>query len=620
MFHELRLLRPYLSRYWAYFAGGLVLIVGSLALRTVIPVWFGGAIDDLEGMAEAVELPADPQELRDLLLWKVLFIVVAAVVGGVVRMASRVVLLGVSRKAVHDVRNDLFDHLLELAPSFYTRTQTGHLMSRCVNDVQNVQGLLGPVFMYMVETLCLYVFALGWMWKVDPGLTVIALLPFPIFIELARRQALIIHTRSRDSQKKLGELSARVDESLSGQQVIKTMVLEDFDRERFEARATEYRGLNIEISRARARILPMMVGLGSLSTILVLAVGGPRTMRGEMTLGDLIMMMMFLQMMAHPTGTLGFVISSFQRGTAALGRLREIFDIPPALQDPPHVTEPATDEGSLVVRDLTVRFPDPRDEPHLHESAAELEEVGSQERLVLDGVSFEAPAGTTIGIAGPTGSGKTTLLRVLARQQEVEPGRVFLDGEDLAEQRIDRVRRNVGFVPQETFLFSATLADNVALGEPGASRERIEEAVERARLAPDLPQLKDGLETMLGERGVNLSGGQRQRTALARVMLLQPQVLLLDDTLSAVDTHTADEILEELKTWMKGRTTIIVAHRLTTLRGADQILYLEDGRITERGTHEELMELGGRYQALYQRQERREAREGAGDGVGGATA
>lgn len=602
MLRELRFLGPFVRPYRAGYALGAACVVGTIVLKIWIPRLLGNTIDAIDPGApgsSGASAAADASRIATYALW----IVVLAVSSALLRTASRVILLGNCRRIVHDLRNRLFGHLVRLDPDFYVRTPTGHLMSRAINDMNNVQGLTGPVFLYVAETASLFAAALVFLVGIDPGLTLLAVLPFPFFIWGTRRLAGRIQQGSREAQHKLSEVSAKVDESLSGQHVIKALVLEDVDLGRFEQHCSEYRRLNLVVARARALLLPTMITLGSLSTVVVLAVGGPRVARGELSIGDFAAMILYLHMMAAPTGTLGFVISSLQRGAAALGRIREVFEIEPGLIRSSGA-EPGPRTASLAVRGLSIRYGPLAEEPHLSGSLPEgLDpELLTHGRTVLDDVSFELPAGRTLGIVGPTGAGKTTLLRALARQLEVPRGTVLVDGRDVCDLSLAELRRAIGYVPQEAFLFSETLAQNVALGRPDASREAIERAAETAQLSKDVPQIPNGYEAVLGERGVNLSGGQRQRAALARVVLLEPAVLLLDDTLSAVDADTADEILRRLRPLMDGKTTVIVAHRIASVMHADEILVLDEGRVVERGTHAELVENGGLYASLYERQ------------------
>jgi ATP-binding cassette subfamily B multidrug efflux pump len=606
MLRELAYLIPHLSRYWPSYAVGGLCIFGSVGLRLVIPLLVGGSFDALRRAGED-----GGADIRPLVVESAGIIVAAAIVVALVRVTSRISVLGNSRRVAHDVRNVVFDRLLELAPSFYVRNPVGQVMSRSVNDVGNVQGVMGPVILYLAETLTLFAVSLALMGSISPSLTLWCLLPFPLFLWLARKLAVRIQEDSRAAQNSLAEVAAKVDESLSGQMVIKTMTLEAADAERFVEHCRAYRRINLRVTRHRALLVPLMMGLASLSTVIVLWLGVPRVTSGDLSLGGLIAITLYLQMLAAPTRTLGFVISSLRRGASAVARVRELAEAEVTLRDPEAPVAAPVGPGALEARELTVVYPPLSEQPHLEGSLPEhLREATEQdgERRVLDRVSFTLPAGRTLGVVGHVGAGKTTLVRALARQLEVDPGQVFIDGTDVTTSRLADVRRAIGVVPQDAFLFSRTLAENVALGRPDAARADIDEAAAAAQLDVDLAQLPDGLDTRVGERGFSLSGGQRQRTALARVLLLEPKILLLDDTLSAVDARTADAILARLREFAAGRTTVIVSHRLSMVQHADEILVLEDGAVAERGTHPELLEARGIYAELWRKQQRDAAR------------
>lgn len=609
MLRQLHPLWPFLRRYRKSYLLGSLCIVASIGVKLQIPRFFWGALERLRELEEAHAI--DVESASRTILVAAGWILAAALLIAPIRTASRLLILGNSRKVAHDVLRAVYARMLRLAPSFYLRNPIGQVMSRCVNDRASVQSLGGPVVMYISEVTTLYALSVPLMLSIDAPLAVLALLPYPVFLVLARRMAVRIQQSGQAAQQALGEISEKADESLSGQLVIKTLTLESFDLERFRERCAEYRRLNLRVTRLRALLIASMMGLAALSSLVVLGIGGPAVLRGEMAFDDLGVMLTYVAWLATPTRTLGFVISSMRRGAAALGRIRELLEAEVTLDDPvlpPGEAAPTIREGAISLRGLTVVYPPPSRQQHLLGGDGETRGEGHRDvgRVVLDSVSLEIPAGTTLGVVGHTGSGKTTLARVLARQLEVDRGQVFVDGHDLLDLPLAEVRRQTGYVPQDAFLFGRSLAENVALGRPQATLEEIEEAVLASRLEADLAQLPDGLDTLVGERGVTLSGGQRQRAALARVLLLSPRILILDDTLSAVDTHTADAILEHLRPFAAARTTVLVSHRLSTVNHADLIVVLENGRVVEQGTHRELLALGGRYAATWRHQERRE--------------
>ncbi|MDP7063186.1 MAG: ABC transporter ATP-binding protein [Planctomycetota bacterium] len=596
---ELRRIMPLFRRYRGRYMLGVVALVGAVVLRIAVPYILGQTVDVLRSAADDPQASGvDAGELTRLAMLGGLSIAAVAFGGAILRTASRLFVLGNSRRAVRDLRNQIMVHLLKLSPSYYGRNATGNLMSRCVNDVQFVQSLLGPVFMYLSETGTLYLVSLVFMMKISVSLTLLSIIPFPFFLWRARRMATRIQEDSRAAQEALAEVSSKVEESLSGSMVIRSLALEDFDLARFEKRCSSYRDLNIKVSRERAMLGFGMNLLASLSTLVVLVFGGPMAADGRISLGDFVAMVFYLHMLAAPTGVLGFVISSLQRGTAALGRVGQMLDVEPTLVSAAQPQATSMQAPSIEVRDLTVVLENENGEP----------------RTVLDKVSFKVPGGTLLGVVGPTGSGKSVLLSTLARQLEVQRGQIAYAGIDVHDRSLSDLRRDVGYVPQEAFLFSASLADNIALGRPGASSNEVEQAVAASRLAQDLDQLPQGYNTIVGERGLNLSGGQRQRTALARAMLIEPQVLLLDDPFSAVDASTTDEILGGLQPFMKQRTTVLVAHRVATVQAADHILVLDEGRVVECGNHQQLLQADGLYASLHKRQQQREhLREELGD-------
>ena len=612
-------LLPLLRRYRTSYIIGTLCIVVSLWFKLQIPRYFWGALDELRTLDMGVA-PVDEPHARQLIVTAALWILGSALLIGPIRTASRILVLGNSRRLSRDILEIVFARMLKLAPSFYERNPTGQLMSRCINDREYVRGLGGAVYMYMAETALMYLITVPLMLAMDVQLTLIAIAPYPIFLYLARQIALRIQITARAAQDSLGMIAEKVDESLSGQLIIKTLTLEDFDLRRFEERCLEYKRLTLQMTRLRAILIGTMMGLGGISTVLVLGIGGERVAQGNMSLGEFGLMLTYLTMLAVPTRTLGFVISSLRRGASAFERIREILDTEVAIRAamPPSDSQGAqSPEGnrppSIKVKQLTHTFAAPSQQAHLEGSLGD-EIRGSKAdvpRVVLKDISFEVPPGTTLAIVGHTGAGKTLIARILARQLEVGPGMVYLDGKDITSIPTESVRNITGYVPQDAFLFSESLHDNVALGMPDADRSQVIEALEGAQLASDLDQLPDGIETMIGERGVNLSGGQRQRTALARVLLLTPKLLILDDTLSAVDTHTSDAILDHLRPFAKDRTTILIAHRLSSVHHADQILVLEEGEMLEKGTHEQLLAGNSWYAKTWSWQEKNQVEQQA---------
>lgn len=574
---ELRSLLPYLRRYRVSIAWGLVLVVVSNALTLAAPFFIKQGIDSL----------GRPDVTRADVLRYAALVVLTAVLGGAARFGMRQILNSVSRWVEYDLRNDFFHHLLRLDAGFYGATQTGDIMSRATNDISAVRQTAGPAYMYLVDTLVTGVLSLALMVWIDPWLTLVALLPMLLLAPVTIGFGRLIHRRFERIQEQLGTLSTMVQENLAGMRIVKAYGRERQQIGRFRELSEDYLERNLRLARVSGVFYPLLTLLAGLSVALALLVGARAVMRDDITVGDFVAFNLYLGRLSWPMIALGWVVNLFQRGGASMGRINRILTAPAAVREPERPTELTEIRGELEFRDVSFRYP-------------------GTERLVLRNVSFRVPAGSMLAVVGATGSGKSTLVGLMVRLFDPTEGEVLLDGVPLRELPLHRLREAVGFVPQEAFLFSETIRENLALGVNGADPEeaesRIEEAAEVAQIHRTIRDLPHGYDTLLGERGVNLSGGQKQRATLARAIAREPRLLILDDALSAVDTHTEAEILSGLRHVLRERTSVVVSHRVSAVMGADQILVLEDGRVAERGTHAELLQHGGTYAALQHRQ------------------
>ena len=504
---------------------------------------------------------------------------------GYFRYQMRRVIISASRGVEYDLRNDFFAHLERLPMSFFQQNRTGDLMSRATNDLSSVRMMIGPAIMYLANTLITAVVSLSLMFSLDVRLTLIVLLPLPIVSITVKMFGTAIHKTFEEVQEKLSDMSAVVQESLTGVRVVRAYGQERAEIARFRASNIDYLRHNKRLSRLQGAFFPTMSLFLGISALLALWLGSRYVTRGRLTVGQLVAFNAYLAQLAWPMIAFGWVTNLLERGMASWKRMLTVMNANPEIRDENERSpEASRGQGTIEFRHLSFLY-------------------GTRE--VLSDVSFSVKAGETVAIVGATGSGKSTLVNLLPRLQNPPRGTVFIDGRDVRDIPLKELRGMIGFVPQEPFLFSDTLADNLAFGVPGAAqsdRARVEAAAGVAQLDKDVRNFPHGYETMVGERGITLSGGQKQRTAIARAVVTNPRILILDDALSAVDTYTEEEILVRLRGVMKERTAIIISHRISTVRDADQIVVLDAGRVVEKGRHDELIRLGGHYADLYKKQ------------------
>jgi len=566
----LSLLYPYLRQHRGRLAIGFVAILFSNAFQMMGPWVMGLAVDSLYVSVTQ----------RQLLQYAGI-LVGLTVLEGVCRFASRWWLIGASRDMEYSLRRDVFGHLESLPMSFYQRNKTGELMSRATNDLSNVRMLLGPGIMYSANTIVTAVVAVGFMLSIDWRLTLVSLLPMPVVSIAVRKVGRRINALTEESQEKLAELSARVQESMAGARVVKAFSQEPQEVEDFRRLNGDLVEKNNKLNRVTSVFYPLMQFVIGLAIVLILWFGGREVVLGSITRGQLVQFIFYLGTLAWPMIALGWVVNLLERGRASMLRLNFILDTEPEVRDNPDVEDDFEVQGELEFRNLNFAY---------------------NGTPVLKNISLKIPRGKTVAIVGATGSGKSTLVQLIPRLYNAPPGTLFVDGVPIERIPLETLRRSIGFIPQDTFLFGETVRENIAFGVEDASDAEVERAAAVSNILADIQEFPARFNTIVGERGITLSGGQKQRTAISRGVIRDPKILILDDALSSVDTYTEEQILHELENVRSGRTSILISHRVSTVKDADEIVVMDHGEIVERGTHEQLLANEGYYAELHERQ------------------
>ena len=564
----------YLGRYRRLYLIGGVCLLGTATLVMWIPWW----------TREIVRIIEQGGSMRDVTFYAVL-IIAAALLQGVVRTYSRALIFNAGRNVEYDLRNDLFAHLEKLPLSFYQSRRTGDLMSRVINDISAVRVMLGPGVLNFVNAPLYYVYAVALMLSMDVRMTLAALAPFPLLMYVAAKFRGRIMKSSLEVQQQMSVLSSHVQENLSGMHVVKAYAQEQFQTQEFIGLNKDYEVKSLRMAKMRGIVNPIMQGINGLTVLIVIWYGGVRVMRGDLLVADIVAFIAYLNVLAWPTAAFGWMLSLVERGRAAMRRLEEILETTPAIADEP------TPQIALSLKQ-GIEF---RDVSFTHERQR-------NGHPTLEGIDFKLPVGRSVGLVGRVGSGKSTVAQLVPRLFDVSTGAVLMDGQDIRKLSLHELRKMIGYVPQEPFLFSTSLKNNLAFGRDACSMEEVARAVQIAKLDRDVEIFSHGLDTIVGERGVTLSGGQKQRATLARALIMDPPVLILDDCLSSVDAQTEAEILHELRAILKNKTCLIISHRISAVKEVDEILVLDEGQIIERGNHDQLVRLGGVYAELYQQQ------------------
>ena len=587
MFKTLRPLFPYLRKYQSTFWIGALCVFCNNGVWILFPLVIRRAIDDLNlGVTR-----------HKLFTYSAMLLAVAGV-KAIFQYLTRWILIGVSREIEFDLRNDLFTHLERLSYSYYQRTRTGDIMARMTNDLNAVRMLVAPGIMYTANTVVFTVGSLVFMFSISPKLTIFAFAPLPIVSIVVQYFGRKIHERFERIQAMFSDISARAQENFSGARIIRAYVQEEAEIALFERENQEYISRSLKLVRLMGMLWPTLTTLLGVAIVIVLWVGGIEVIQHRISVGSFVAFNTYMVQLTWPVIALGWVINIFQRGTASTLRIESILAEPIEITDAgvPASGAPADVVGEIEFRNLSFHYGQTLQATERGEGRHHGDEN------VLRNVSLKVPAGTSLAIVGPTGSGKSTLVSLIPRIYDASPGTVLIDGRPIREFPLELLRKNIGFVPQETFLFSDSIRENIAFGAQDATDADVRRVAEAANIATDIESFPEGYSTLVGERGLTLSGGQKQRTAIARALIRNPRILVLDDALSSVDTQTEDRILNHLREIMQGRTTIFISHRVSTVRNADRIAVLHDGHIVEYGTHDELIDRNGYYTELYNKQ------------------